>query len=322
MTDLAPPPSIVGICAAHHAINPVFRNSPFYGHPSADAVLPCPLRVKVETQNPIRAAEGRGADWFLSGQPARTEPLVTASPGNFGQGLAYVARHKKRPLIVFAPTSVNPAKLEAMRQLGADVRLEGADLHSAKEAGRAYAETIGAQFLDDGAHPRVVEGFGTIAREMTASDEEFDTVLLPLGAGALAMGIGLWMRSERPKVRVIGLVPETSPAMLLSWQAGKIVTAPPAEVPTIADGLAQRAPSAYALEYLRQTIDDVWSVRDGAILAGMRFCHQHYGLIVEPAGAIGVGAVLERPEAFAGQKVATVLCGGNMTPDQIRTYLG
>ncbi|MCK6443828.1 threonine ammonia-lyase [Elstera cyanobacteriorum] len=317
-----PPPSIFGICAAHHAINPVFRNSPFYGHPSADAVLSCSLRVKVETQNPIRAAEGRGADWFFSGQPQRTDPLVTASPGNFGQGLAYAARDKKRPLIIFAPVGVNPAKLEAMRHLGADVRLEGADLYTAKEAARAYADTIGGQLLDDGAHPRVVEGFGTIAREMTEAGVEFDTVLLPLGAGALAIGVGLWLRAEKPNVRVIGLVPETSPAMLLSWQAGKVVTAPPAEVPTIADGLAQRAPSAYAFAYLRQTIDDVWSVRDGAILAGMRFCHQHYGLIIEPAGAIGVGAILERPEAFAGQRVATVLCGGNMTPDQIRTYLG
>ncbi|MFY8106715.1 MAG: threonine ammonia-lyase [Elstera sp.] len=322
MTDLAPPPSIVGICAAHHAINPVFRNSPFYGHPSADAVLPCKLRVKVETQNPIRAAEGRGADWFFSGQPTRNDPLVTASQGNFGQGLAYAARDKGRKLIVFAPTGANPSKLDAMQRLGADVRLEGADFHSAKAAAATYADSIGAQFLDDGAHPRVVEGCGTIGREMTSSSLTFDTVLVPLGAGALAIGVGLWIKAERPSVRVIGLVPETSPAMLLSWQAGTVVTAPEAEVSTIADGLAQRAPSAYALEYLKQTIDDVWSVRDGSILAGMRFCHHHYGLIVEPAGAIGVGAVLERGEAFTGQTVATILCGGNMTPDQIRTYLG
>lgn len=322
MTETVPPPSIIGICAAHHALDPHLKNTPFIENAAANAALGCRLAVKAEVSNPIHAAEGRAADWFFAGQPVRPEPLVSASPGNFGLGLARAARQKGRELIVFVPKGVNRAKLEAMQQAGADVRLEGADLDESKSAARAFAEQQGFPFLDDGTHPRVVEGYGTIAREMTASTLSFDTVLVPVGAGALAIGVGLWLRAERPNVKVIGLVPETSPATLLSWQAGHVITAPPADVPTIADGLAQRAPSPYAFEYLRRTIHDVWSVRDGAILAGMRFCHQHFGLIVEPAGAIGVGAVLERLETFAGQNVATILCGGNMTPDQIRTYLG
>lgn len=322
MPDVIPPPNIIGICAAHHALDPQFCDTPFYGRDAANQRLGCQLLVKVETLNPVRAAEGRGADWFFAGQKKRSEPLVTASPGNFGLGLAYAARKQQRDLIVFAPEGINQAKLEAMQQLGADVRLDGNDLLCAKAAARAFAQTNGFPFLDDGAHPRVVEGYGTIGREMTTSAHPFDIVLVPLGAGAIAAGIGLWLKTERPNVKVIGLVPETNPTMLLSWQARKVVTGQAGDLLTIADSLAVQQPEAYALELLLRTISDVWSVRDGAILAGMRFCHEEYGLIVEPTGAIGIGAILERGPEFDGQKVATVLTSGNVTPDQIKAYLG
>lgn len=322
MPDIIPPPSIIGICAAHHAMDPRLRDTPFFDRAAANAKLGCQVSVKAEVLNPIRAAEGRGADWLFAGQMKRAEPLVTASPGNFGLGLAYAAQKQQRRLIVFAPEGINQAKLEAMQQLGADVRLEGSDLLGAKAAARAFAEAQGFPFLDDGAHPRVVEGYGTIGREMTASAQAFDTVLVPIGAGAIAAGIGLWLKTEQPNVRVIGLVPETNPTMLHSWRAQKVVTGQAGDLPTIADSLAMQQPETYALDLLLRTISDVWSVRDGAMLAGMRFCHEEYGLIVEPTGAIGIGAILERAAEFEGRKVATLLVGGNMTPDQIKSYLG
>lgn len=322
MPDTIPPPSIIGICAAHHGMDPLLKNTPFFEQETANDRLGCRLSVKVEVLNPVRAAEGRGADWFFAGQPARNEPLITASPGNFGLGLAFASQKQGRKLIVFAPQGVNEAKLAAMQRLGAEVRLVGLDLLAAKTDARAFADANGFPFLDDGAHPRVVEGYGTIGREMTASSQRFDTVLVPLGAGAIAAGIGLWLKTERPGVRVIGLVPETNQTMLHSWQARKIVSGPCGPLPTIADSLAVQQPETYALDLLLRTVDDVWPVRDGAILAGMRLCHDHYGLIVEPTGAIGVGAILERGAAFDGRQVATLLSSGNMTPDQIKAYLG
>jgi threonine dehydratase len=98
------------------------------------------------------------------------------------------------------------------------------------------------------------------------------------------------------------------------------VTTPGA--PTIADGIAVREPVPYALTCMRGTVDDVWAVSEASIRDGMRFCHQYYGLVVEPAGAVGVAAAIEHGATLAGQDVATVLCGGNLTTEQIREYLG
>ena len=107
--------------------------------------------------------------------------------------------------------------------------------------------------------------------------------------------------------------------MLLSWKAKREI--PTATASTIADGIAVRDPIPYALACMRNTVDDVWTVSETSIKEGMRFCHRHYGLVVEPAGAAGVGAVLEHSSQLAGQRVATILCGGNMTIEQIVQYI-
>jgi threonine dehydratase len=106
--------------------------------------------------------------------------------------------------------------------------------------------------------------------------------------------------------------------MLLSWQQDR--TVPTTTAATIADGIAVREPVPYALACMRSTVDEVWSVSDDAIRGAMRFCLQHYGLVVEPAGAAGVAAVLAHGARVEGQTVATILCGGNVTTDQMRDW--
>ncbi|WP_395826524.1 threonine/serine dehydratase [Elstera sp.] len=319
MNQPLPPPSAAGIEAAYAAIDPVFLNSPFCSHPAADEALGLPLAVKVEGLNPTRAFKGRGTDWFVAGLAPSDQILIAASAGNFGQGLAYAARARSRRVILYAATTANPLKIEAMRRLGAEVRLEGHDFDAAKAAARAFAERDGGLFIEDGAHPRIAEGAGTMALEMTRSSIDFDTVLVPLGNGALLTGIGAWLKAERPNVRVIGIVAEAAPAMRLSWEAGHPIAT--AAAPTIADGIAVREPVAYALACMPATVDAVWSVSEASIRAAMRFCYEHYGLVVEPAGAAGIAAVLDHKLALAGQRLTTILCGGNLTQAQRLNFL-
>lgn len=319
MSQPLPPPSAAGIEAAYGAIDPVFLNSPFWSHPAADEALGLPLAVKVEGLNPTRAFKGRGTDWFLAGLPPSDQPLVSASAGNFGQGLAYAARARGRRVILYAATTANPLKIEAMCRLGAEVRLEGHDFDAAKAAARTFAERDGGLFIEDGAHPRIAEGAGTMALEMTRSGIDFDTVLVPLGNGALLTGIGAWLKTERPSVRVIGIVAEAAPAMRLSWEAGHGIAT--ATAPTIADGIAVREPVAYALACMPATVDAVWSVSEDSIRSAMRFCHDSYGLVVEPAGAAGIAAALEHRGQLSGQRLATILCGSNLTQAQRRLFL-
>ncbi|QFI68912.1 Threonine dehydratase [Sinorhizobium alkalisoli] len=323
MTDLQHLPSVDGILTAYDAIDPLFLNTPLVRHAAADEALGLEFHAKVETLNPIRAFKGRGTDWLLETMPASEAPLVTASAGNFGQGLAYAAAKRGRKAVIFAATTANPLKIVAMRRLGAAVHLHGDDFDAAKTEARRFAEAKTYAFVEDGAHGAIAEGAGTIALEITRQAEQrgtaFDAILVPLGNGALLTGVGTWLKAQMPSCRVIGIVAEAAPAMLLSWQRDALISTPSA--PTIADGIAVREPIRYALASMKATVDDVWTVGENSIRAAMRFCHTHYGLVVEPAGAAGVAAALEHREELAGQSVATILCGGNLTPEQMRDYL-
>ncbi len=321
MTD-APPLTAAGVAKAYAGIDPVFRDSPLMRHDTADAALGLQLFAKVETLNPIRSFKGRGTDWALETASWGDTPLVAASAGNFGQGLAYAARKRGRRVRVFASTGANPLKIAAMRRLGAEVILEGADFDAAKAAARTFAVANGHIFIEDGALPAIAEGAGTIALEMTrtlaAAGGCLDAMLVPLGNGALLTGIGAWMKAEMPACKVIGIVAEAAPSMMLSWRQQRLVSTATAN--SIADGIAVREPVPYALATMRATADDVWSVSEASIRSAMRFCRDHYGLLIEPAGAAGVAAALERKATLAGQRIATILCGSNLTPEQIKDY--
>ncbi len=314
MTDLQHLPGVDGILSAYDAIDPVFLDTPFVRHAAADAELGFVLHAKVETLNPIRAFKGRGTDWLLQTMPSSGVPLVTASAGNFGQGVAYAAAKRGRKAIIFAATNANPLKVAAMRELGAEVRLHGEDFDAAKAQARRFSAEKGYVFVEDGAEAAIAEAAGTIALEITRQAEErgilLDAILVPLGNGALLTGVGTWIKAAMPSCRVIGVVAAEAPAMLLSWQRGVCVATPSA--PTIADGIAVREPVLYALESMKTTVDDVWTVGEETIRSAMRFCRQHYGLVVEPAGAAGVAAALEHRERLQGGSVATILCGGNV----------
>jgi threonine dehydratase len=315
---------VSGIGAAYAAIDPVFLNTPLLEHDAMNGMLGCRLLAKVETLNPTRAFKGRGTDWFVETLDDRDVGLVAASAGNFGQGLAYAARQRRRPVVMFAATTANTLKIEAMRRLGADVKLFGADFDAAKDAARAFARETGSRYVEDGAEPAIAEGAGTIALELTQQvslrGDALDMVLVPLGNGALLTGIGTWIKARSPSCRVIGIVAEVAPSMMQSWAANAVIAT--ASAPTIADGIGVREPVPYALACMRSTVDDVWAVSEDAMRRAMRLCHQHYGLVVEPAGVAGVAAALEHARAVNGQRVATVLCGGNLTAEQIIEYLG
>lgn len=307
------------IAAAVDAIDPVFLASPLLRNRTLDERLGCSLLAKVEILNPIRSFKGRGTGLAVVALPAGVRRVVSASAGNFGQGIAYACAKRRIEAVIYAATTANPLKVEAMRRLGARVVLEGEDFDAAKLAGRAFAEATSAMFLEDGASPEIAEGAGTIALELTRSGAAFDAALVPLGNGALATGMGAWLKAERPGCRVVGVVAEGAPAMLLSWQSGSAVETDAAR--TVADGIAVRMPVPYALACMGSTVDAVLPVSEASILAAMRHVHEALGLVVEPAGVAGIAALIECGDRFRDARVATVLCGGNLTPDQARRWM-
>jgi threonine dehydratase len=304
---------------AVRCIDEVFLGSPQYEAEPLGDELGLRLVCKVETVNPIRSFKGRGTDYLLHRLGGEEERLVCASAGNFGQGLAYAARKRGVPLTVFAAENANPAKVKRMQWLGAEVRLEGGDLDEAKVAARALARSEGSRFVEDGREVEVAEGAGTIALELCRWPEPFDALLVPLGNGALLSGVGTWMKAHAPSTAVVGVCAEGAPAMALSLREGVVRTTE--KVDTIADGIAVRVPVEEALSDLAGVVDDVLLVDDGTMVRAVRMLFWKMGLVVEPAGAAGVAALLAYRERFAGTLVATPLCGGNLTGQQARRWL-
>ena len=306
------------ITSAFDTIDPVFLNTPQFELDALNDTLGLRLVLKVETLNPIRSFKGRGTDLFVA-QHISEGPFVCASAGNFGQGMAYACRKRKIPLTVFAAETANPLKLERMRRLGATVTLEGRDFDAAKAAAKSYAEKNDFVFVEDSRDPETATGAGTIGLELSRYPEPLDTVLVPLGNGALINGIGAWFKTTAPNTKIIGVVAAGAPSMDLSWRQGEVVTTETAD--TIADGIGVRVPVPEALDAMHHTVDDILQVTDEDILEVMRLAHRMAGVVLEPAGAIGLAAAKVYADKFAGQLVATPLCGSNLTEEQIELWL-
>ena len=310
--------SLDRIARAAREIDGVFLHSPQFRAESLGEALGVDLLLKVESVNPIRSFKGRGADFFVRELTDTAQPLVCASAGNFGQGMAYAARRRGMTLDVFASVRANPLKIARMRAFGATVNQAGDDFDAAKDAARAYASAAGARYVEDGREPAISEGAGSIGVELLDWRDGFDTLLVPLGNGALLGGVATWVRAHAPGVRIVGVCAEGAPSMERSWREGRVIETESAD--TISDGIAVRVPIAEALGDLSGVVDDVLLVDDLTTIDAMRRIFSHLGLVVEPAGAVGVAALMTHRAQFVGTRVATILCGGNLTLTQISDY--
>jgi threonine dehydratase len=301
------------LLAAAGFIDPVFLDTELRHSPGLDAALGCALALKVECINPIGSFKGRGTELFAATALQPGDALVCASAGNFGQGLARAAHRRGHHCTVFASENANPLKVAAMRRLEAEVWQVGADFDAAKAAARQFARETGQRFVEDGAEPAIAEGAGTIALEIVAALPELETIVVPLGNGALLAGIGAALRHVAPRVEVIGVVASKAPAMKLSIEAGHLIETAAAD--TIADGIAVRQPVSEALDMLKERVDRLLTVDEEDLRHAMQLCYQHLGLAIEPAGIAGLAAIQSHAAHFRGKRVASILCGANLTPE-------
>ncbi len=306
--------------AAVDEIDPVFLDTPALPCSPLGQALGCSVTLKVETLNPVRCFKGRGTETVAAAARSMgARRMVCASAGNLGQALAYSGSRRDLAVTVVAARTASPLKLRQMAALGADVRLEGEDIEDAGLLAREIAEAERAYLVEDSLDLATCEGAATIGLELVRDDPQLDVVLVALGGGAMASGVGYTLHSLAEDVEVIGIQPVGAPAMALSWRRGTVVETD--FIDTIADGVAGRCPIPEVLDDLLVVLDDVMLVREDSIKAGMRMLYEHAGLVVEPSAALGIAAVLEEPERFAGRRVTTILCGSNVGPSDFARWV-
>src|SRR5207248_3004616 len=193
--------SIDRIEEAAGVIDPVFLHSPQFDCAPLSDRLGVETILKVESVNPIRSFKGRGADYLLHRLGKDDRPIVCASAGNFGQGMAYACRSRGRKITVFAARNASSLKVERMRALGAHIELTGDDFDEAKDAAKEHARKNDDLYIEDGRIGAIAEGAGTMARELTARHDALDAVFVPLGNGSLVNGIRTWLQRHSPQTK-------------------------------------------------------------------------------------------------------------------------
>jgi threonine dehydratase len=308
------------IRAARRVIDPVFLDTPLYRCEALEPGLGCAVSIKLETANPVRSFKGRGTEVvasLLADNGSRA--VVCASAGNLGQALAWSGRGRGLDVTVVASRFAPAVKLDRIRALEARLELVDGDFDMARERAAAVARYQGIRLVEDSLDIETCEGAATIGLELAAVPS-FDAVLIALGGGALATGVGHVVKALAPGVEVICIQPLGAPAMTYSWRQRRIVTTD--STSTIADGVAGRCPIPVVLDDLLLVADDAVLVQEASIIAGMRMLLDHAGLVVEPSAALGIAAILEDRARFAGRHVVTIVCGSNVDLDTYHRWVG
>ncbi|MGD9483547.1 threonine ammonia-lyase [Streptomyces sp. TRM70308] len=313
MVDTPHEPTLDDVRAAHKALGGIARVTALEGSRHLTELLGSPVHLKCENLQRTGSFKIRGAYTRIAALPPkrRANGVVAASAGNHAQGVALAAALLGVPATVFMPVGAPLPKLAATRGYGARVRLHGQVVDEALEAATAYAEETGAVFIHPFDHPDIVAGQGTVGLEILEQCPEVRTVVVGVGGGGLIAGMALAVKALRPDVRVVGVQAEGAAAYPPSLAAGHPVAL--AGATTMADGIKVGRPGDVPFKIVGELVDEIRTVSEDALSSALLLCLERAKLVVEPAGASAVAALLSEPDSFEGPVVA-VLSGGNVDP--------
>ncbi len=301
------------IRAAAALLAPIVRRTPMETSRPLERLVGGPAYLKCENLQRTGSFKIRGAYTRISRltDDERANGVVAASAGNHAQGVALAASMLGTSATVFMPVGASIAKLAATRAYGATVHLVGDNIDESLGAARQFSADTGAVLVHPFDHPDILRGQGTVGLEILEQVPDVATVLVSTGGGGLVSGVGCAIKGLRPEARVVGVQAEQAAAWPGSLKAGRPVRL--TSMSTLADGIAVGEPSELTFGHVSTLVDDIVTVSEGDISQAMLLCLERAKLVVEPAGAATVAAIMAKPELFTPPVVA-VLSGGNIDP--------
>lgn len=292
----------------------VALRTPLLADPLLSAELDAEVRLKCESLQRTGSFKIRGAWTFVSRlDPADVERgVITYSSGNHAQAVALAASLRGVPAVVVMPTTAPDVKREGAERLGAEIVLEGTTSEERRVRAESLAGERGLTVVPPFDHPDIVAGQGTVGLEIAEAWAGVDLLLVPIGGGGLLSGCAAAMRALHPEVTIVGVEPEGAASMTAALSEGGPTTLE--TIDTVADGLAPVRVGGLTFRHVKELVDEVVTVEDGAILEAAR--HLVFGrkLVVEFSGAATVAALRSGRVDVAGRKVAAVVSGGNLDP--------
>lgn len=276
------------------------------------------LSLKLEHLQVTGSFKARGALNALAVLPRDQldRGVVTASGGNHGLAVAYAAARRSAPATIFLPLRAAGSIDAKVRSYGAAVVRAGHDWDDAWEAAARFASERGAALIHPFEDPPVMAGQGTVGIEMLEQQPDLDVLVIAVGGGGLIGGIACYAKSVRPDIRIIGVEPAGAASMAASVRAGRLTAL--SEIRTIAGTLAPRQVGPNTLAMARALVDELVTVTDAEMIAAMKLLWASWSLLVEPAGAAALAAVLHgRIAGLADRRVGVLLCGANFDIENV-----
>jgi threonine dehydratase len=301
------------INAARELLDGVARLTPVEGSRPLSERVGGPALLKCENLQRTGSFKIRGAYVRIARLTAeeRGRGVVAASAGNHAQGVALAASLLGTTSTVFMPAGAPLPKVEATKAYGAEIRFAGVTVDEALEAAAKFQAETGAVLIHPFDHADIVAGQGTVGLEILEQAPEVRTVVVSVGGGGLISGTAAAVKAVRPDVRVVGVQAAGAAAYPASLRAGR--PTPLDSMATIADGIAVGCPGDLTYRMVRDLVDGVVTVSEESLSQALLLCLERAKLVVEPAGAAAVAAVMDQPELFEPPVVA-VLSGGNIDP--------
>ena len=312
-TEAVAPVTLADIQAAREVLTGVALETPMQPSRWLSDRIGGPAYLKCENLQRTGSFKIRGAYLRMSRLSAqeRARGVVAASAGNHAQGVALAAQMLGISATIFMRLGAPLPKERETRGYGADVRFAGHTIDEAMVDARAFAAETGAVLIHPFDHFDIVAGQGTAGLEIMEQCPEAATVVIPCGGGGFLGGVATAIKALAPAVRVVGVQAETAAAYPTSLAAGQPVAL--AEMATIADGIAVGMPGDIPFAAIQANVDAMLTTSEESLSAALLQLLERSKLVVEPAGAAAVAAVMDRPEEFEPPVVA-VLSGGNIDP--------
>jgi threonine dehydratase len=289
----------------------VVRETPVVSSRTLSTLTGCTVALKAENLQRTGSFKIRGAiSKVTSLGDACARGVVCGSAGNHAQAVAYAARARGVACEVFMPEGAPIAKLDAVTDLGATVRLVGAAVDESVAAAQEHARDAGMEFIHPFDDPFVIAGQGGVGLELLAQVPDVARVVVPVGGGGLISGIAVALRAEHPGVELIGVQVQSCASLPASLSAGTPLAVDSAL--TIADGIAVKRPGELTLALIERLVDQIVLVDEDEVSEAMVFLLERSKLVVEGAGAVGVAALLGGRLPARDGTTVIVLSGGNV----------
>lgn len=310
------------IVLAANRVAPHIRETPLDYSPFFSERSGCNVYLKLENLQYSGSFKLRGAfNKLLSLTPEeRQAGCVAASSGNHGAAIAYAMNKLGVTGVIFVPEHTSPAKVDAIRQAGGEVRFFGTDGLDTENHARAYAAGNDMAYLSPYNDEYVIAGQGSCGVEIARQLSPVDAVFVAVGGGGLISGIGAFLKTVNPAVEVVSCQPEASPVMTESVRAGEIIDMP--SDPTLSDGTAGGIEAgAITFDICRDLIDRYVLVSEDEIAAGMRDFIDSHHMLLEGAAGVAIAGFLKVAGNYQGKNVVIVICGGNISRDTLRKII-